>query len=66
MSISRRSTVADLLALKGRRPLTMLYVDTLDEAAGAIGAELEVVPERVATEISRRTPHAVDGLGPGL
>ena len=35
------------------------------EAAGAIGAELEVVPERVATEISRRTPLLMLSMGSG-
>ena len=43
MSGSRRSTVADLLALKGRRQLTMLYVDTLDEAAAAAAAGIDML-----------------------
>ena len=30
-----RPTVADIRALKGKRQLTMLYVETLDEAAAA-------------------------------
>jgi 3-methyl-2-oxobutanoate hydroxymethyltransferase len=35
------------------------------EAAGAVGAEIEVVPARVATEISRRTSLIllIDGRG---
>ncbi len=35
------------------------------EAAGAIGAELEVVPDRVAAEISRRTPLIMLSMGAG-
>ena len=35
------------------------------EAAGAFGAELEVVPDRVAAEISRRTPLIMLGMGAG-
>jgi hypothetical protein len=35
------------------------------EAAGAIGAEIEVVPERVATEIARRTPLILLSMGSG-
>lgn len=35
------------------------------EAAGAIGAELEVVPDRVAAEISKRTPLVMLSMGSG-
>ena len=35
------------------------------EAAGAIGAELEVVPDRVAAEISKRTPLIMLSMGAG-
>ena len=35
------------------------------EAAGAIGAELEVVPDRVATEISKRTSLVMLSMGAG-
>lgn len=35
------------------------------EAAGAFGAELEVVPDRVAAEITRRTPLVILGMGAG-
>lgn len=38
-----RPTVADLRALKGKRPLTMLYVETLEEAAAAADAEIDVL-----------------------
>lgn len=38
-----RPTVADLLALKGRRQLTMLYVDTEDEAAAAAAAGIDML-----------------------
>jgi len=46
-----RRTVADLQALKGTRQLTMLYVDTLDEAAAAsvAGIELLSIPDSVWT-----------------
>ncbi len=36
------------------------------EAAGAIGAELEVVPDRVATEISKRTSLIMLSMGAGV
>jgi 3-methyl-2-oxobutanoate hydroxymethyltransferase len=35
------------------------------EAAGAVGAEIEVVPERVATEISKRTSLVMLSMGAG-
>lgn len=35
------------------------------EAAGAVGAELEVVPDRVATEISKRTSLVMLSMGAG-
>jgi 3-methyl-2-oxobutanoate hydroxymethyltransferase len=35
------------------------------EDAGAFAAEIEVVPERVATEISRRTPMLIISMGAG-
>ena len=60
-----RMTVGDLRALKGKRQLTMLYVDALDEAAGAVGAEIEVVPARVAAEISKRTSLILLSMGAG-
>lgn len=40
---SRRKTVADMLAMKGKRQLTMLYVDTLDEAAAASAAGIDML-----------------------
>lgn len=40
------------------------HVRQLQEA-GAFGAELEVVPDRVAAEISRRTPLVMLGMGAG-
>lgn len=42
MNRSRR-TVADLLAMKGRRQLKMLYVDTLEEAAAAAEAGIDIL-----------------------
>ena len=63
-----RPTVADLRALKGRRPLTMLYVETPDEAqaaAGAFAAELEAVPDRVVAEIAKRSSLILLGMGAG-
>jgi 3-methyl-2-oxobutanoate hydroxymethyltransferase len=38
-----RMTVGDLRALKGKRQLTMLFVDTLDEAAAAAAAGIDVL-----------------------
>jgi 3-methyl-2-oxobutanoate hydroxymethyltransferase len=38
-----RATVADLLALKGRRQLTMLHVTSLDEAAAADAAGIDLL-----------------------
>ncbi len=42
MSRNRR-TVADLRALKGKQQLTMLYVDTLDEARAAAAAGIDIL-----------------------
>ena len=41
--IHQRKTVADLRALKGKRQLTMLFVDTLDEAAAASAAGIDIL-----------------------
>ena len=38
-----RNTVADMLALKGKRQITMLYVDTLDEARAASAAGIDML-----------------------
>jgi 3-methyl-2-oxobutanoate hydroxymethyltransferase len=38
-----RLTVADLRALKGKRQLTMLFVETLDEAAAAAAAAIDLL-----------------------
>ena len=38
-----RMTVADLRAFKGQRQLTMLYVDTLEEAAAAAAAGIDIL-----------------------
>ena len=38
-----RRTVADLRALKGKRQLTMLFVDTADEAAAASAAGIDIL-----------------------
>jgi ketopantoate hydroxymethyltransferase len=43
MSSSKRYTVADMLALKGQRQITMLYVDTVDEAAAAAAAGIDML-----------------------
>lgn len=39
----KRPTVADIRALKGKRKLTMLYVDTPDEAAAACDAGIDML-----------------------
>ncbi len=41
--ITNRKTVADLRALKGKRQLTMLYVETLDEARAAAAAGIDML-----------------------
>jgi 3-methyl-2-oxobutanoate hydroxymethyltransferase len=38
-----RMTVGDLRALKGKRQMTMLFVDTLDEAAAAAAAGIDIL-----------------------
>jgi 3-methyl-2-oxobutanoate hydroxymethyltransferase len=38
-----RKTVADLRALKGKRQMTMLFVDTLEEAAAAHAAGIDIL-----------------------
>lgn len=40
---SKRPTVADLRALKGKRQMTMLFVDTPDEAAAASAAGIDIL-----------------------
>jgi 3-methyl-2-oxobutanoate hydroxymethyltransferase len=49
MTMRKKPTVADLLALKGKRQLTMLRVTTLDEAAAAeqAGIDFVSVPEEI-------------------
>lgn len=39
----RKMTVADIRALKGKRQLTMLYVETADEAAAAAAAGIDML-----------------------
>jgi 3-methyl-2-oxobutanoate hydroxymethyltransferase len=43
MAQSKRMTVADLRALKGKKQLTMLFVDTPDEAAAAAAAGIDIL-----------------------
>lgn len=64
---SRRRTVADLLALKGKRQLSMLRVVTLEEAEAAekAGIEMVSVPPALLTPAFREaapTVFAVPGL----
>lgn len=40
---SSRKTVADMRAAKGKRPMTMLYVDTQDEARAAAEAGIDIL-----------------------
>jgi len=40
---NKRLTVADLRALKGKRQLTMLFVDTVEEAAAASAAGIDIL-----------------------
>ena len=41
--ISKRPTVADIRALKGKRQLTMLYVETVEEASAAAEAGIDML-----------------------
>lgn len=43
MARNKRMTVADLRALKGKRQLTMLFVDTAEEAAAASAAGIDML-----------------------
>ena len=43
MARNARMTVADLRALKGKRQLTMLFVDNPDEAAAASAAGIDML-----------------------
>jgi 3-methyl-2-oxobutanoate hydroxymethyltransferase len=43
MAKSKRMTVADLRALKGKKQLTMLFVDTPDEAQAAAAAGIDIL-----------------------
>ena len=43
MPIAKRPTVADIRALKGKRQLSMLYVDTIDEARAAAAAGIDML-----------------------
>jgi 3-methyl-2-oxobutanoate hydroxymethyltransferase len=43
MAIAKRPTVADIRALKGQRQLSMLYVDTIDEARAAAAAGIDML-----------------------
>jgi 3-methyl-2-oxobutanoate hydroxymethyltransferase len=43
VSKHKRMTVGDLRALKGKRQLTMLFVETLDEAAAAAAAGIDIL-----------------------
>lgn len=64
-------TVADLLALKGRRQLTKLRVESLDEAAAAHQASIDMLsvpPELILVDGFRAicpSPFVVGGLEPG-
>ncbi|MGV3552017.1 3-methyl-2-oxobutanoate hydroxymethyltransferase [Rhizobium sp.] len=67
MKKSHRPTVADLLALKGKRQLSMLRVLTLDEAAAAEAAGIDMVsvpPALLTPEFREAAPSvfAVPGL----
>lgn len=67
MKKHNRPTVADLLALKGKRQLTMLRVTTLEEAEAAekAGIDMVSVPPSLLGPVFREaspTPFAVPGL----
>ena len=48
-----RKTVAGLRALKGRRQMTMLYVDTTDEAVAVAGIDMLSIIDPVWTPAMR-------------
>ncbi len=51
---------------KTAREAMQIYRETLElQEAGAIGVEMEVVPDRIAAEISKRVEICVIGLGSG-
>ena len=67
MKKHRRATVADLLAEKGKRQLTMLRVTTLEEAEAAEKAGIDIVsvPPSLLGPVFREaapTPFAIPGL----
>ena len=64
---SKRPTVADILALKGRRQLTMLRVETLEEAEAAERARVDMlsVPPALLTSEFRDAAPSVFAI-PGL
>jgi 3-methyl-2-oxobutanoate hydroxymethyltransferase len=67
---NRRPTVADLLAMKGKRQLAMLRVETIEEAEAAerAGIEMLSVPPSLLVPAFREaapTAFAVPGLGYG-
>jgi len=62
-----RMTVADLLAIKGKRQLTMLRVETIEEAAAADAAKIDILsvpPEIMVPEFREACPScfAIPGL----
>jgi 3-methyl-2-oxobutanoate hydroxymethyltransferase len=71
MMNASQPTVADLLALKGKRQLTKLRVETLDEAAAASLADIDMLsvpPELLEKPEFRQIcprPFVVGGLEPG-
>ncbi len=66
---TNRPTVADILALKGKRQLSMLRVVTLEEAQAAEKAGIEMVsvpPVLAWTRLSRSGPHGFCRSRPGI
>lgn len=62
---SRRPTVADLREAFHHMALAVWQHVQRLEAIGVFAAELEVVPDRVSAEISRRTSVLMLGMGAG-
>ena len=54
MAGKTRSTIADLREMKGKRQLTMLRVTTLDEAAAAPAAPVDMLSVTPELMIDRR------------
>ncbi len=68
--MSKKLTIAELLALKGKRQIVLTtafngWTAQAAEEAGCIAVEMELVPAEVAAEITKRTKMLVFSMGSG-